>query len=151
MSRMASQAACPACSAFIRVRDLCGRTTLAIDYQIVPGSMRQLPEALLNSEHAHVDSFARFVSAAPFTTRHRVWSLCSKFCVNMFGRTDPNFPISKGLIARRGSRPQCVPGVHQQGPRRIRRTSLRERLSSPTLRWFSQVGKLKDELDKPVG
>jgi hypothetical protein len=123
---------------------------LAIDYKILPWPMRDLSDALLQCEQAHVDHVARFVSSAPFATRPLrpvapLESLRQHVRQNRSKFTD----LRKGLIARNaGHDHNACPGYINRGPS----GSVEHLFSDDCLRQLcgsvTGVRQLKDELNK---
>jgi putative DNA primase/helicase len=123
---------------------------LAIDYQILPWSKRELSDALLQCEQGHVDHVARFVSSAPFATRP-LHPLAPLESLRQHVRQNrSNFAdLRTGLIARNaGHDHDSCPGYINRGP-----SGSVELLFSND--WLLQlcgsvtgVRRLKDELDK---
>jgi putative DNA primase/helicase len=123
---------------------------LAIDYEILPWSIWELSDALLQCEQAHVDHVARFVSSAPFATRPRrpvdpLESLRQHVRQNRSNFVD----LSKGLIARStGHNHNSCPGYINRGPGGSVELLFSNDCLLQLCGGFSQVKKLKDELDK---
>jgi Domain of unknown function (DUF927) len=129
---------------------ICAAGTLAIDYEILPWSTRELSDALLNCEQAHVDHVASFVSSAPFATRPRrpvdpLESLRQHVRQNRSNFVD----LSKGLIARStGHNHNSSPGYINRGPGGSVELLFSNDCLLQLCGGFSHVKKLKDELDK---
>ena len=91
---------------------------LAIDYEILPWSRRELTDALLRCEQAHVDYVARFVSSAPSMNRRLrpvdpLESLRQHVRQNRAKFSD----LRKGLIPRNaGHDHDACPGYINRGP-----------------------------------
>ena len=123
---------------------------LAIDYQILPWSRRELSDALVTCERAHVDHVARFVSSAPFANR-RLRPVDPLESLRQHVRQNrPEFPdLRKGLIARNaGHDHDACPGYINRGPGGSVELLFSNDCLLQLCGGFSQVKQLKDELDK---
>jgi hypothetical protein len=92
--------------------------TLAIDYEILPWSKRELSDALLDCEQAHVDHVARFVSAAASVNR-RLRPVDPLESLRQHVRQDRSkfADLRKGLIPRNaGHDHDACPGYINRGP-----------------------------------
>jgi hypothetical protein len=123
---------------------------LAIDYHILPWSMRELSDALLDCEQAHVDHVASFVSSALFATRPRRPVAPLESLRQHVRQNRSNFAdLRKGLIARNaGHDHHACPGYINRGPG----GSVELLFSNDCLRQLcgslTGVRQLKDELNK---
>jgi hypothetical protein len=123
---------------------------LAIDYRILPWSMRELSDALLQCEQAHVDYVARFVWSAPFATR-RLRPVDPLESLREHVRQNrPKFPdLRKGLIARNaGQDHDSCPGYVNHGPDGSVELLFSNAILLQLCGGFSRVKQLKVELDK---
>jgi hypothetical protein len=129
---------------------ICAAGALAIDYRILPWSNRELSDALLQCEQAHVDHVARFVSLAPFATRPlRPVAPLESLRQHVRQNRSKFADLRKGLIARNAGHDHVsCPGYINQGPN----GSVELLFSHDSLLrlcgGFSRVKQLKDELDK---
>jgi Domain of unknown function (DUF927) len=123
---------------------------LAIDYRILPWSMRELSEALVVCERAHVDHVARFVSSAPSATRPpRLVDPLESLRQHVRQNRSKFADLRKGLIARNaGHDHHACSGYINRGPS----GSVELLFSNDCLRQLcggdTGVRRLKDELDK---
>jgi hypothetical protein len=123
---------------------------LAIDYRILPWSMRELSEALVVCERAHVDHVARFVSSAPSATRPpRLVDPLESLRQHVRQNRSKFADLRRGLIARNaGHDHHACPGYINRGPS----GSVELLFSNDCLRQLcggdTGVRRLKDELDK---
>ena len=123
---------------------------LAIDYDLLPWSKRELSEALSACEQAHVDHVASFVSSALSATRpSRPFDPLESLREHVRQNRSKFVDLRNGLIARSvGHNHDSCPGYINRGPG----GSVELLFSSDCLLQlsggFSQVKKLKDELDK---
>jgi|ERR1700733_94958 len=123
---------------------------LAIDYEILPWSKRELSDALLQCEEAHVEHVARFVSSAPSVNRRlRPVGLLESLRQHVRQNRSKFADLRKGLIVRNaGHDHDSCPGYVNRGPDR----SVELLFSNGCLRRLcggdTGVRRLKDELDK---
>jgi hypothetical protein len=121
---------------------------LAIDYEILPWSKRELSDAVLQCEEAHIDHVARFLSAAPSVNR-RLRPVDPLESLRQHVRRDRSkfADLRKGLIPRNADHDSC-PGYVNRGPD----GSVELLFSNGCLRRLcggdTGVRRLKDELDK---
>jgi Domain of unknown function (DUF927) len=129
---------------------ICAAGALAIDYEILPWSIWELSDALLQCEQAHVDHVARFVSSAPFATRPLRPVAPLESLRQHVRQNRSNFvDLSKGLIARStGHHHNSCPGYINRGPGGSVELLFSNDCLLQLCGGFSQVKKLKDELDK---
>jgi Domain of unknown function (DUF927) len=123
---------------------------LAIDYEILPWSTRELSDALLQCEEAHVEHVARFVSSAPFVTRP-LHPLAPLESLRQHVRQNrSNFAdLRKGLIARNAAHDHdACPGYINRGPGGSVELLFSNDCLLQLCGGFSRVKKLKDELKK---
>jgi hypothetical protein len=129
---------------------ICAAGALAIDYEILPWSTRELSDALLSCEQAHVDHVASFVSSAPFATRPRrpvdpLESLRQHVRQNRSKFVD----LRNGLVVRStGHDHDSCPGYINRGPGGSVELLFSNDCLLQLCGGFSQVKKLKGELDK---
>jgi uncharacterized protein DUF927 len=123
---------------------------LAIDHRILPWSMRELSDALLQCEQAHVDHVARFVSSAPSVNR-RLRPVGPLESLRQYVRQNrcKFADLRKGLIERSaGHDHHACPGYVNRGPD----GSVELLFSNCCLRRLcggvTGVRRLKDELNK---
>jgi putative DNA primase/helicase len=123
---------------------------LAIDYEILPWSKRELSDALLQCEQAHVDHVARFVSAAPSVNRRlRPVDPLESLRQHVRQNRSKFADLRKGLIARNaGHDHDSCPGYIYRGPGGSVELLFSNDCLLQLCGGFSRVKKLKDELNK---
>jgi hypothetical protein len=123
---------------------------LAIDYEILPWSTRELSDALLNCERAHVDHVARFVlSASSVNRRPRPVDPLDSLRQHVLQNRSKFVDLRKGLVVRgAGHEHDSCPGYINRGPGGSVELLFSNDCLLQLCGGFSQVKKLKDELDK---
>jgi hypothetical protein len=139
-----------ACARRTSIFRIYAAAALAIDYQILPWSKKELWKALVTCERAHVDHVARFVSSAPSVNRRlRPVDPLDSLRQHVLKNRPKFVDLRNGLVVRStGHNHDSCPGYVNLGPDGSVELLFSDAFLRQLCGGVSQVKQLKDELDK---